>query len=41
MNKCKLFFQLLKKWKDFWWTDECQVAFDELKLYLSPALILS
>lgn len=36
-----LFFQLLKKWKDFQWMDECQQAFDELKCYLSRAPILS
>ena len=40
-NRCRLFFQLLKKWKGFQWTDECQQAFDELKLYLSRAPVLS
>lgn len=40
-NKCRPFFQLLKKRKDFQWTDECQVVFDELKLYLSRAPILT
>ena len=35
------FIQVLKKWKDFRWLDKCQVAFDELKLYLSQAPILS
>ena len=41
VDKYRPFFQLLKKWKDFQWTDECQQAFDELKLYLSRAPILS
>ena len=40
-DKCRPFFQLLKKWKDFQWTDEFQTAFHELKLYLAQALILS
>ena len=33
-DKCRPFFQLWKKWKDFQWIDECQRAFHELKLYL-------
>ena len=40
-DRCRPFFQLLKKWKGFQWTDECQQAFDELKLYLSQAPVLS
>ncbi|XP_075640289.1 uncharacterized protein LOC142612043 [Castanea sativa] len=40
-NRCRPFFQILKKWKGFQWTDECQQAFKELKLQLSRALILS
>lgn len=35
------FFQILKKWKDFQWMDECQQAFDQLKLNLSWAPALS
>ena len=38
---CQPFFQLLKKRKGFQWTDECQQTFEELKLYLAQAPILS
>ena len=34
-NKCCPFFQLLQKWKDFQWTEECVTAFEDLKQYLS------
>ena len=40
-DRCRPFFQLLKKWKGFQWMNECQQAFDELKLYLSRAPVLS
>ena len=40
-NKCRPFFQLLHKWKDFHWTEKCVVAFEELKQYLSSPPILS
>ena len=35
MDRCHPFFQLLHKWKDFQWTEECVLAFEELKQYLS------
>ena len=35
MDRCHPFFQLLHKWKDFQWTKECVLAFEELKQYLS------
>lgn len=41
VDKCRPFFQLLKKWKDFEWMEECQWAFSELKAYLAQAPILS
>ena len=41
IDRCHPFFQLLHKWKDFHWTEECVVAFEELKQYLSSPSILS
>ena len=41
MNTCKPFFQLLKKWKGFQWTKECNEAFQDLKCYLANPPILS
>ena len=38
-NKCLLFFKVLKK--TFKWKDECQKAFQDLKAYLTAALLLS
>lgn len=35
------FFQLLHKCKDFQWTKECVLAFEELKQYLSHPPVLS
>ena len=40
-DRCRLFFQLLYKWKDYSWTEECDQAFRELKEYLSNPLLLS
>ena len=40
-NRCCPFFQLLHKWKDFQWTKECVLAFEELKQYLSRPLVFS
>ena len=40
-DRCHLFFQLLHKWKDFQWTEECVTAFEDLKQYLSNPPILS
>ena len=41
VERCKLFFQLLHKWKDFSWSEECDRAFDELKSYLAHPSVLS
>ena len=38
-DKCLPFFRTLKK--SFEWIDECQLAFEELKAYLSAPLLLS
>ena len=34
-DRCRPFFLLLHKWKRFEWTEECAVAFQQLKEYLS------
>ena len=39
-DRCRPFFQLLHKWKDFQWTEECVTAFEDLKQYMSNPLIL-
>jgi hypothetical protein len=38
-DKCLPFFKIL--WKAFQWTEECQHAFEELKVYLSSPPLLS
>ena len=38
---CCLFYQLLKKWKGFQWTKECEKTFQDLKEYLVRDLMLS
>ena len=40
-DRCKPFFLLLHKWKEFKWSDECVVAFQQLKQYLSRPPIMS
>ena len=40
-DKCKPFFLLMNKWKGFEWTEECALAFQQLKEYLSHPLIRS
>ena len=39
MDKCLPFFHMLKK--SFEWTDKCQQAFEDLKVYLSSPSLLS
>ena len=41
MDRCRPFFQLLNKWKGFEWTEECVLAFQQLKEYLSRPPIMS
>ena len=38
-DKCLLFFKILKK--AFEWIDQCQKAFQDLKVYLTTASLLS
>ena len=40
-ERCRPFFLLLHKWKEFEWSEECVVAFQELKRYLSHPPIMS
>ncbi|XP_075633775.1 uncharacterized protein LOC142606280 [Castanea sativa] len=40
-DRCRPFYQLLHKWKDFQWTEECALAFEDLKRYLASPPILS
>ena len=41
VNRCRPFFLLLHKWKEFEWSEECVVAFQQLKQYLSRPPIMS
>ena len=41
VDKCRPFFLLLHKWKEFEWFDECVMAFQQLKQYLSRPPIMS
>ena len=40
-DRCRPFFLSLYKWKEFEWTDECVLAFKQLKQYLSHPPIMS
>nr|POE70788.1 retrovirus-related pol polyprotein from transposon 17.6 [Quercus suber] len=40
-DRCKPFFSLINKWKDFEWNEECASAFQQLKDYLSQPSIMS
>ena len=40
-NRCRPFFLLLNKWNRFEWTDECALAFQQLKEYISRPPIMS
>ncbi|XP_030925537.1 uncharacterized protein LOC115952495 [Quercus lobata] len=40
-DRCRPFYLLLKKWKGFWWDDECEKAFQDLKEYLTRAPMLT
>ena len=39
-DRCRPFYQLLKKWKGFQWNEECDTAFRDLKNYLMQAPML-
>jgi len=40
IDRCRPFFQLLHKWKDFSWSKECDKSFEDLKAYLAYPPIL-
>ena len=40
-DRCRPFFLLLHKWKEFEWSEECVVTFQQLKQYLSRPPIMS
>ena len=40
-DRCRPFYQLLKKWKGFQWDEECEKAFRDLKEYLMQAPMLT
>ena len=40
-DRCKPFFLLMNKWKGFEWTEECALAFQQLKEYISWPPIMS
>ena len=40
-DRCRPFFLLMNKWKGFEWTEECALAFQQLKEYLSRPPIMS
>ena len=40
-DRCRPFYQLLKRWKGFQWDEECEKAFQDLKEYLTQAPMLT
>ena len=40
-DRCRPFFLLINKWKDFEWTEECAITFQQLKDYLARPPIMS
>ncbi|NCG69396.1 reverse transcriptase-like protein [Bacillus coagulans] len=40
-DRCRPFFSLINKWKGFEWTEECAIAFQQLKDYLARPPIMS
>ena len=41
VDRCRPFFLLMNKWRGFEWTEECALAFQQLKEYLSRPPIMS
>ena len=40
-DRCRPFFLVLHKWKEFEWSDECVATFQQLKQYISRPPIMS
>ena len=40
-DRCRPFYLLINKWKGFEWSEDCVVAFQQLKKYLSQPPIMS
>ena len=40
-DRCRPFYLLINKWKGFEWSEDCIVAFQQLKEYLSRPPIMS
>ena len=40
-DRCAPFFEVLKKARNFKWTDECEAAFIQLKEYIGRAPLLT
>ena len=40
-NRCRPFYLLINKWKEFEWSEECTTTFQQLKEYLSRPPIMS
>ena len=40
-DRCRPFFLLINKWKNFEWTKDCAEAFQQLKDYLARLLVMS
>ena len=41
VDRCRPFYLLINKWKEFEWSEDCIVAFQQLKEYLSWPPIMS
>ena len=41
VDRCRPFYQLLRKWRGFQWDKECEKAFQNLKEYLMQAPMLT
>ena len=41
VDRCRLFYQLLRKWRGFQWDEECEKDFQNLKEYLTQAPMLT
>ena len=41
VDRCRVFYQLLRKWRGFQWDEECEKDFQNLKEYLTQAPMLT